>query len=228
MKGFKVGFGSPAAMAQLGIDRPLVGRSAETLLADGATVDLSGWTEPDDRARGRRPRGRRASRVAIELADVNPPPDDPEAILAGNIFHRHVLLGPVVRDEPGAGTLRRDGDVVARADDAAALTGGYEAVVRVVEDTIGRALEPGEVVITGSIVPPPPCEPGERWEGEIERLGRLVVTMGRGLRWHCTRTARWAWTGRSASASTGCARSGSRASRQSWRRPTWARCCAST
>ena len=68
--------------------------------------------------------------------------------------------------------------MVERAEDAAALTGGYEAVVRVVEDTIGRALEPGEVVITGSIVPPTPVKPGERWEGEIERLGRLVVTMG--------------------------------------------------
>ena len=31
---------------------------------------------------------------AIELADLNPPPSDVEAALAGNIFHRHVILGP--------------------------------------------------------------------------------------------------------------------------------------
>jgi len=178
MKGFKVGFGSPAAMAQLGIDRPLVGHiSDETLLPDGATVDVSGWKNPMIELEVAVHAGAGLS-VAIELADVHPPPEDPEAILAGNIFHRHVILGPVVQAEPGAGALRRDGEAVERAEDAAALTGGYEAVVRVVEDTIGRALEPGEVVITGSIVPPTPVRPGERWEGEIERLGRLVVTMG--------------------------------------------------
>ena len=33
--------------------------------------------------------------AAIELADVDPPPEDAEAIVAGNIFHKHVLLGPV-------------------------------------------------------------------------------------------------------------------------------------
>lgn len=30
---------------------------------------------------------------AIELADVNFPPDDVESILAGNIYNRHVILG---------------------------------------------------------------------------------------------------------------------------------------
>ena len=104
MKGFKVGFGSPAAMEQLGIDKPLVGTiSSETLLADGATVDVSGWKNPMIELEVAVHAGEGLS-VAIELADVHPPPEDPEAILAGNIFHRHVLLGPVVRDdEPGAG-----------------------------------------------------------------------------------------------------------------------------
>ena len=33
--------------------------------------------------------------AAIELADVDFAPSDPETILAGNIYNRHVLLGPV-------------------------------------------------------------------------------------------------------------------------------------
>ena len=40
--------------------------------------------------------------AAIELADIDPGAGDPEAILAANIFQRHVLLGPVTPLEEGA------------------------------------------------------------------------------------------------------------------------------
>ena len=75
----------------------------------------------------------------------------------------------------GTGTLRCNGEVVASADDVAALTGGYEYVVGVVEDTIGRPLNDGEVVITGSVVPPQPCAGAQHWEVEIDGLGALAV-----------------------------------------------------
>jgi 2-keto-4-pentenoate hydratase len=176
MNGFKAGFGSPAAMEQLGIDRPLVAPiTARTLLEDGATVDIGGWTSPAIELEVAVHAGAGLS-VAIELADLEFPPEDPERIVAGGIYHRHWLLGPVVEELPRAGALARDGEEVARADDPAALTGGHDYVVRVVEETIGRALAPGEVVITGSIVPPQPAVAG-RWIAEIEPLGRLVVTL---------------------------------------------------
>jgi hypothetical protein len=45
--GWKVGFGSAAAMARLGIDRALVGFLLRgNLLPDGAEVPLDGWAAP--------------------------------------------------------------------------------------------------------------------------------------------------------------------------------------
>ena len=43
---------------------------------------------------------------AIELADLDVSPTDPEAILSGNIHHRHVIFGP--RDDGRAGAILGD------------------------------------------------------------------------------------------------------------------------
>ena len=98
--GWKVGFGAPAALELLKTDRPLVGFLTDRgLIEDGATVPVGDWKNPmlepeiaayigDDGAIA-------GLSAAIELADVDVPPADPEAIVAGNIYHRHVMLGPV-------------------------------------------------------------------------------------------------------------------------------------
>jgi 2-keto-4-pentenoate hydratase len=176
MNGYKVGFGSPAAMEKLGIDRPLIAPISDaTLLEDGASVDVTEWKNPAIELEVAVHAGRGLS-VAIELVDVDPPPTDPEAILAAGIFHRHVILGPVLADAtPGRGTLDCNGERVATAEDPAELTGGYAAVKEIVEGIIGRPLANGEVVITGSVVPPQPCAAGQRWEVGIEGLGALAV-----------------------------------------------------
>ena len=181
MKGFKVGFGSPAAMEKLGIDRPLVAPIGDaTLLDDGATVDISAWTNPNIELEIAVHVGAGLS-LAIELVDVEFAPEDPEKILESGIFHRHTILSePKAGLSPFSGRLTRDGEVVAATDDVAALTGGHEAMVRVVEETIGRRLEDGEVVITGSIVPPTPIAPGQHWHGEVQGLGALAVTLSSG------------------------------------------------
>jgi 2-keto-4-pentenoate hydratase len=172
MNGFKVGFGTPEAMAKLGIERPLVAPiSDRTLLPDDATVDLTGWKNPMIELEVAVHVGGGLS-AAIELADVHPPPEDPDTILAGDIYHRHWIIGPVIDAPPVRGRLTRDGTPI--ADDGTPLD--HEAIIRDVEATIGRALAPGEVVITGSIFPPQPAVPG-RWEGEVEPPGRLVVTL---------------------------------------------------
>ena len=114
--GWKAGFGAPAALAKLEIDRPLVGfLTRDRLLPSGATVSVADWANPmfeaevaahlsADIGPGATPAEALAAvggwSVAIELADVSPPPSDIEEILAGNIFHRHVLLGPVVDSLP--------------------------------------------------------------------------------------------------------------------------------
>src|SRR5215217_9577242 len=98
--GWKVGFGSAPAMEALGIDRPLAGfLTRGRLLPDGARVAIGDWAapalEPEIAVLVGDDLGIAGLAAAIELADVHPPPTDPEAVLAGNIFHRHVLLGPV-------------------------------------------------------------------------------------------------------------------------------------
>jgi 2-keto-4-pentenoate hydratase len=198
--GWKVGFGSPAAAAHFELDRPLVGFLTDRgLLPDGASVDVGGWTnpllEPEIAAHlsGDVEPGATREEVAaaigglsaaIELADLDPPPTDIRAILAGNIFHRHVVLGPVDRTRRTAegigGRVLRDGSEIASTDDPAALTGELVEVVRLVGELLGACGErfrADDVVITGSVVAPVPVAPGQRVAVELGPLGGLSVSL---------------------------------------------------
>jgi 2-keto-4-pentenoate hydratase len=198
--GWKVGFGAPAAMEKLGTTQPLVGFLTDgTLLADGSSAAVGGWTAPmfeaeiavhvaADLGAGASAQDVReaigALGPAIELADLDPPPADPEQILAGNIFHRVVILGAPVTEHPPPGEIAarvvRDGEEVARTDTPAALTGDVIEVVRLTAETLaaaGERLRAGEVVITGSVVPPLPVAPGQRLTAELDPLGRLSVQL---------------------------------------------------
>jgi 2-keto-4-pentenoate hydratase len=198
--GWKVGFGAPAAAAALEIARPLVGFLLDSgLLAEGADVPIGSWTtpmlEPEVAAHIARDVAHDASweevraaigglSAAIELADLDPPPEDVRAILAGNIFHRHVVLGPVHPErstgEGIAGRVVVDGEEVAATDDPSALTGELVEVVRLTAELLGACgerLRAGEVVITGSIVPPMPVRPGQRVEVQLGPLGPLTLQL---------------------------------------------------
>jgi len=140
--GWKLGMGVPAAMAKLGTDAPLVGYLlAPARVEDGGTVSLDGWgtakLEPEiavhmgaDLAAGASRADAEAAIAglgpAIELVDLDPSADDPEAILAADIFQRHVLLGPVTEGATAAGTSARalkNGDEAAATADATEATG---------------------------------------------------------------------------------------------------------
>ena len=198
--GWKVGFGAPAAMEKLRTGRPLVGHLfAAGLVSNGAAVAVGDWVtpmlEPEIAVHMARDVPGDGSRDdvsaaigglsgAIELADLDPPPEDVRAILAGNIFHRHVLLGPVDRDRSTAeGVTARvviDGEEVAGADDPAALVGELVEVVRLTAETLaacGERLHAGEVVITGSIVPPQPVAAGQRVSVDLGPLGALELRL---------------------------------------------------
>ncbi|HET8755704.1 MAG TPA: hypothetical protein VFM58_06835 [Solirubrobacteraceae bacterium] len=187
--GWKVGFGAPAAFALLGTDRPLVGFLTDRgLIHDGATVAIGDWAnpmlEPEIAAHIGAGGAIAGLSAAIELADVDVPPADPEAILAGNIYHRHFMLGPVDSgrsDGAGIGArLLRGGEAVAATDDPAALTGDVVEVVRLTGEllaTCGEELRDGDVVITGSVVPPLSVAPGDTVIAELGPLGRLSVTL---------------------------------------------------
>ena len=186
--GWKAGFGSPAALARLGLERPLVGSLyAEGALPDGARVSVGSWTRPRLEAEIAVWVGAGGSigglGAAIELADLEFEPDDVERILAGNIFHRHVLLGPVDPTRTTAAQVScrvfRDGVEVAATGEPEALTGKLVDVLAAVAAYAGDELDEGHVVIAGAVVPPLAVEPGQRWRVELPPLGSLSVAVDR-------------------------------------------------
>jgi 2-keto-4-pentenoate hydratase len=199
--GWKVGFGAPAAMAKLKIAAPLTGFLLDRgVVSPGATVSLAGWTkpvaEPEIAVEMRTDLGGGASMAAaadaigalgpaIELADLDAPPEDVETILAGNIFHRFVLFGP--RDPARAGgkidglhaRVRRNDATLAETDDLETNTGKIVDIVRHVADLLascGERLAAGDVIIAGSVVAPIFLSPADRSIGyTLDPVGSVAV-----------------------------------------------------
>lgn len=198
--GWKAGFGAPAARDKMGLDGPLLGFMTDgSVLADGATVDITGWARPVAEPElavwigGDLSEGEDAGQVreaiialapAIEVADVDPPPEEVEEVLAANIFHRGVVLG--ARDPARAGAdldglqprITVDGDEVEPPTDMEHLTG---RLVDVVSHLAGLALAAGEqiragdVVICGSITPPLSLFPGAEVEFHLAPFDPISV-----------------------------------------------------
>jgi 2-keto-4-pentenoate hydratase len=203
--GWKVGLGAPPAMERLKIKAPLVGfMMQKSLVPNASTVSFAGWTKPVAEPEvavhmgkdlpGGADRATTAAAIAalgpaIELADLNPPPDDVEVALAGNIFHRHVILGPSDPARAGAkldglvGYVFRRGALAAKQENVEQLIGEMIGIVQHVAGTLaahGERLRAGDVIITGSIVPPPIIEPDEtEFAYALEPLGGLSVKFSR-------------------------------------------------
>lgn len=184
--GWKAGFGSEAAMKRLGTSSPLFGFMLDrNLLEPGSAVSLAGWKRPVLEAEIAVYLGAHGSIAAmgpaIELADLDPADAGVEAILAGDIFHRHVVLGP--RRPPSSlddfeATVFRDGAEIARTTDPAELTGEISSILQALAGVLaanGEALRAGDVVITGSVVPPIAVAPGQTLRARIDPLGSIDV-----------------------------------------------------
>jgi 2-keto-4-pentenoate hydratase len=178
--GWKVGFGAPQAMRDLGIDRPLVGHLLKSAVVDSdhkfsfpafAKIALEPeiavylGTDIDNGADSSAVKAAISGLgPAIEVADVTfPPSEGPETILAGNVYQRAVILGEVDKRRGGAelaglaATVSVNGVGVDVPEDLEANTGPIVEVVAMVADTLaamGERLSAGELVIVGSIVPP--------------------------------------------------------------------------
>lgn len=194
--GWKLGFGAPAAMSALGTDRPLVGfLTRDRLMAAGSSVSVTGWAKPlleaevavhlgsavpPDATAAEAVAAVSGWSVAIELADLSFPPGDVEEVLAGNIFHRHVLLGPSVDALPLdlSFSVLRDRAPVASTSEPFELTGSLGEVLASAAATLtacGASLRAGDVVITGSVVPPIDVSGGGAWTVVAPGLGELGV-----------------------------------------------------
>ncbi|MBI2715007.1 MAG: hypothetical protein HYX37_11230 [Rhizobiales bacterium] len=203
--GWKVGLGAPTTMQKLGLAGPLVGYLMQrALLLSGSTASLKGWlrpvAEPEICVRMARdlPGGATADAAlaavkeilpAIELADLDPVPavDNLDAVLAGDIFQRHVLLCGNMR--AGGATsgltsrLIRRGAEANRTTDPEALTGKLTDIVAHVANTLaafGEKLAAGDVIITGSITPPLLLEPDETaLTHALDPIGEVSVSFSR-------------------------------------------------
>jgi 2-keto-4-pentenoate hydratase len=186
--GWKVGFNVPAIYRAFGLDGPVTGYiTSNTVRADGASIDLTGWQRaalevevavrigPDGRIGTVAP--------ALELVDLNLPFDALAPILSGNVFHRGVVFGPefdaadalndcrgleigvhslVSGTELSTGSLNDDLDVTL-------------GLVRAFLARFGTTLEPGERIITGSIGPAVPIAAGEHVQVDFGPLGSLAL-----------------------------------------------------
>jgi 2-keto-4-pentenoate hydratase len=111
----------------------------------------------------------------------------PEAILKGNIFQRHVILGQDSRAGGSTAGLtarvfRRDAET-ARTTDPEAATGKIIDIVRHVADLLaafGERLSAGDIIIAGSVVPPILVEADETAVAyALDPVGRVSVALTR-------------------------------------------------
>ena len=183
--GWKAGFGTPEAFEKLDTTAPLVGfllRSA--MVVSGTAYSTEGFgrpaLEPEVAVRVGEGGVPSALGPAFEIADVEQT-SDVQRILAGDIFQRGVVLGPMAERpslEAASALVAVNGEEV-RVADPEALPGAIADVVAHVSGFLpefGEQLRPGDIVITGSIVPPLQIEPGDQVEYDLHGIGSVSIS----------------------------------------------------
>jgi len=193
--GWKLGLGTAAAMERHGTSAPLVGFLTDRGLREpGSEVAVGGWAKPtaepeiavhvarDVPADGDRDAVTAAIGgfgVAIEVVDLGG--GELEEILAGDLFQRHVVLGPaksgVALADLRGGEIRLGEDVQSVGDPLALVGDPVAALAHLATHlaAFGETVRAGEVLITGSIVPPLSVGPDQRLEYRLEPLGELAL-----------------------------------------------------
>jgi 2-keto-4-pentenoate hydratase len=195
--GWKLGFGAPVWLEKFGLTGPLVGfLPASRRHEPGAIVSCRGWANPvaepeiaiylgsdvDDPASA----GDAISGLgpAIELADVDPPPEDISDVLGGNIFHRAVIFGDQDPSRTAGATAGMRARVtkgplqVADTADLESLTGEIVSILghaAALLQSAGETIRAGEVVIMGSVIPPIPIRPDDLITFELSPLAPITV-----------------------------------------------------
>jgi 2-keto-4-pentenoate hydratase len=193
--GWKIGINDPRVQERLEITEPVIGflTSASTV-ADGGSHPVEGmekpFLEPEVAIELRRDVEGGAAvdealaaieslGPAIELVDVPQIPDDLEAVLAGNVFHRAVVFGPTRQDVALSGLtvgMRVNGEE--RAGGPAAVD--LAETIRLVADLLGSCGErllAGDRIIAGSLTAPLPVTPGDAVELELGELGLVGLSI---------------------------------------------------
>ncbi len=186
--GWKVGLNVAAVQQHLGISKPVLGHlTTASIVQPGSVHSLAGGkrigVEPEV-AIHLGPGGAIESLgPAIEIVDLDPALDELESILAGNVFHRGVVLGPAVSDVRPAdlvgitATVKRNGAVAERARVADTGENPTEVVSLIAERLALVREEPreGQVIIAGSLTPIVFVERSDSVEVDLEQLGALTL-----------------------------------------------------
>jgi 2-keto-4-pentenoate hydratase len=189
--GWKIGLNIPEAQNALGIEEAVIGYlTSATVIEPGgeydATGDASLRAEPEvalemgrdvapDADADEATEAVAGMSTALELVDVGRPPSGIEAIVATNVFHRAVLLGPsrpAFSGEALDAVIEVDGE----RRESAQVPEDFSDVVLLTARLLGEAgerLERGDRIIAGSLTPQVPLSPGNRVAVEIEALGRV-------------------------------------------------------
>ena len=178
--GWKIGFNLPAVQEMFGVEEPAIGYlTSATLLEDGAEYSAAGSTrlvvEPEIAVQIAEDGGIGGYAPAVELADMNRPLDDLQAIVAEDIFHRGVIFGEF---QPELGQPPRASAVINGDERAAAEAPDdyFDGVVELASRLLGEqgeSLHPGDRIICGIITPIVPVEPGDEVRVEFGALGEL-------------------------------------------------------
>jgi 2-keto-4-pentenoate hydratase len=193
--GWKLGLGTPAAMKKLGTAAPLVGFLTDRgVLAPGTACAIGDWGKPmaepevaihigaavagdaDAATAAAAIAGLGAAFELVDLGDAS----DVEQVLAGDIFHRHVVLGPAEAslDDGLRAEIRLGAADPKIVDDPYALTGVPATVVAHVAShlaALGEKLHAGDVIIAGSIIPALVVAPGDRLRYRLGPLPELTL-----------------------------------------------------
>jgi len=115
--------------------------------------------------------------VALEIVDVNRPPDDLEGIVIENAFHRAFVLGRARPVDPSRleGRLTINGELRASATAA----DDHSAVVRAVAQLLasaGEQLQRGDQILSGALTHVP-IQPGDEIGAGIRALGTVTLTL---------------------------------------------------
>lgn len=195
--GWKLGLGTSAAMEQHGTSAPLVGFLTDRGVREpDSELAIGGWTKataepeiavhvasdvPAGAGRDQAAAAIGGLGVAFEIVDIDG--GEVEEILAGDIFHRFVVLGPSTPyADVDLDDLRgeiRHGDDAQPVEDPLGLVGDpAEAVAHLANHlaAFGETVRAGEVLITGSIVPALAIAPGDTLRCRLEPLGEIALT----------------------------------------------------
>jgi 2-oxo-hept-3-ene-1,7-dioate hydratase len=186
--GWKLGLNVPAVQEHLGITRPVLGHlTTASMIESGSTHSLAGGArvgiEPEVAVRLGKDAVIESLGPAIEVVDLDPALDGLQSILAGNVFHRGVVLGPPVEGFGPAeldaltATVKKNGSEVERARfaDTGEVPADVVALIAERLALVGEELREGQVIIAGSLTPIVFVARGDSIEVDLGPLGSLAL-----------------------------------------------------